>query len=173
MSAISPKATTAHHTWFDRLQLRRFSRTMLFDIMVLLACILPGIILSQQQLQEPWNAFRLARAQLSINQGAIADYTTSAGAYRAEHLGSDLLHTALINATGWPLDGLVVLPIGAFLLALAYYGIAIMLSPSRRWAAGITLFCSWYYPGIYSQFGTQTYVWVYSLLLGFLILFFH
>ena len=172
MSAISPAATTAHHTWFDRLQLRRFSRTMLFDIMVLLACILPGIILSQQQLQEPWNAFRLARAQLSINQGAIADYTTSAGAYRAEHLGSDLLHTALINATGWPLDGLVVLPIGAFLLALAYYGIAIMLSPSRRWAAGITLFCSWYYPGIYSQFGTQTYVWVYSLLLGFLILFF-
>jgi len=145
---------------------------MLFDIMVLIACIMPGIMLSHQQLQEPWNAFRVARAQLSTNQGSVADYTTSAGAYRAEHVGSDLIHTALINATDWPLDGLVLAPIGALMLALAYYGIAILLSPSRRWAAGIALFSSWYYPGIYSQFGTQTYVWVYSLLIGFLIVFF-
>jgi len=97
---------------------------MLFDIMVLIACIMPGIMLSHQQLQEPWNAFRVARAQLSTNQGSVADYTTSAGAYRAEHVGSDLIHTALINATDWPLDGLVLAPIGALMLALAYYGIA-------------------------------------------------
>jgi hypothetical protein len=31
------------------------------------------------------------------------------------------------------------------------------------------VFASWYYPSAYSQFGTQTYVWVYVQFLGFLI----
>ena len=171
MRAVSSSSIPSQ-PWFRRLDLTRYVRTILFDIMVLLACTMPGIIFAHQHLQEPWNAFRVARAQLSINHDRIADYTTSAGAYRPEHLGSDLLHTALIQATGLPLDSLVFAPIGALILALAYYGIAFLLTSSRWWAAGIALFSSWYYPGIYNQFGTQTYVWVYSLLLGFLIIFF-
>ncbi len=169
---VLPSVRIQPRSWFHHHDLRRYGRTMLFDIMVLIACVIPGIILSQQQLHEPWNAFRVARAQLSTDQAHIADYTTNAGAYRPEHLGSDLIHTALIQATDWPLDSLVVVPIGALLLALGYYGVVLFLTSSRRWAAGIALFTSWYYPGIYNQFSTQTYVWVYCLLLGFLIVFY-
>src|SRR5581483_11883837 len=42
-----------------------------------------------------------------------------------------------------------------------------------NWAAAtIAIYGSWYYPGLYSQFGTQTYVWAHSLFLCFLALLF-
>lgn len=139
------------------------------EVLLLSACVLPGLIFSAQGLQEPWNTFRLARAQMSVQSGHILPYVTAAAGYRSEHIGVEIIDSALIRATAWSLEALALVPIGALLLALVYYGLTYTITRSRLWAALITVFVSWYYPSVYSQFGTQTYVWVYVQFLGFLL----
>ncbi len=140
------------------------------ELLLFVACVLPSMALSTQALQEPWNTFRLARAQMSLASNHVLPYVTAASGYRSEHIGGEIIASALIRSSGWPLEALALLPLGALLLALAYYGLSYALTSSRLWAAAITLFASWYYPGLYSQFGTQTYAWVYVQFLGFLLL---
>jgi hypothetical protein len=141
------------------------------DAILLLLCLLPGLYLSAQALQEPWTMFRIARSSLSLEQNHVATFVTSAAGYRGEHIGGEMIQVALIAITQLPLEVLGLLPLGSLLLAVLYYGIAQTISPSRWTAWAITLYASWYYPLIYSQYGTQTYVWSHILFLTFLLLF--
>ena len=116
--------------------------------------------------------FRIARAALSLQTGQIETYVTAAASYRAEHIGGEMMQTALIHATGLPLESIGLLPIGALLLAITYYALAMTVSGSRVTAVFITLYASFYYPRLFSQYGTQTYVWTNVLFLNFLLLLF-
>jgi hypothetical protein len=141
------------------------------DAILLLLCLLPSLYLSAQALQEPWTMFRIARSSLSLEQNHVATFATSAAGYRGEHIGGEMIQVALIAITHLPLEVLGLLPLGSLLLAVLYYAIAQMVSPSRWTVWAISLYASWYYPLIYSQYGTQTYVWSHILFLTFLLLF--
>ena len=124
----------------------------LAQVALLVACVAPGAILSAASQQSPWNLSRIARAAISLQEGRIATFVTSLSGYRGEHIGGEMMLAALIQATGWALDSLGTLPIGSLLLALVTYALARETSRSRWTAAGITLFASWYYPRLFSQF---------------------
>ncbi len=144
--------------------------TSLGDVALVLFCTLPGLIFSYKSVQEPWTLFRIARVTLSLSNQHIAQFATSAAGYRAEHIGGEMVQTALLNLSAWPLEWLGLVPIGSLLIALVYYGVALGLSHSR-WTAGATaIFATWYYPTLYSDYGTQTYVWVNAMFIVFLLL---
>ncbi len=142
------------------------------EVALFVLCILPGLIFSSKSLQEPWNLFRLARAYFFLYNPARATFSTAGAGYRAEHLGVEMIQTTLITVAGWPLEAIALIPIGSLLLALLYYGLARCVSRSAWTAGAITLYLTWYYPTLYSQFSTQTYVWTHSLFFSFLILLF-
>jgi hypothetical protein len=151
----------------QNLLLRAISEIALFVL-----CIVPGLIFSFKSLQEPWNLFRLARAYFFLYNPARATFSTAGAGYRVEHLGVEMIQTTLITVTGWPLEAIALIPIGSLLLALLYYGLARCVSRSRWTAGAITIYLTWYYPTLYSQFSTQTYVWTHTLFFSFLILLF-
>lgn len=137
---------------------------------LLLFCSLPGLYLSLQRLQSPWNLFRLSRAELALHGGQVPAYTLAASAYRPEHIGGELLHVAWIQAVGWPLESIGLLPVGSLLLVIVYYAAARNISPSFWSAAAITIFAGWYYPNLYAQYATHLYALTNILFLSFLIL---
>lgn len=139
-------------------------------ILLIIFCILPGLYFSYVSVQEPWTEFRVARAAASIANGSLVDYITSASGYRIEHLGGELIYVALIQTTSFPLEWIVLLPIGSIILAILYFGISLQVFRSLWSAAAITVFASWYYPRLVSQYGTNTYAWTNALFLSFLIL---
>jgi hypothetical protein len=57
---------------------------------VIVFCMVPGLLFTTKGLQSPWNASRVARAQLSLQSGQIVESAGSMTAYRAEHLGSSM-----------------------------------------------------------------------------------
>lgn len=137
---------------------------------LLLLCWLPGLFLSLQRLQSPWNLFRLSRAALALHGGQVPAHTIAASAYRPEHIGGELLHVAWIQAVGWPLESLGLLPVGSLLLVIVYYAAARNISRSFWTAAAITIFAGWYYPNLYAQYATHLYALTNILFLSFLIL---
>jgi hypothetical protein len=140
------------------------------EICLLLVCLIPGLFFSLQTLQEPWTTFRIARTSLSLDAQRVLSFVTSGAGYRSEHIGGEMIHVGLLSATGWPLEALGLIPVGSLLLAILYYALSRQIAQSRWAAVAITVYASWYYPGLYSQFGTETYVWTNALFLTFLIL---
>jgi hypothetical protein len=140
------------------------------EVGLLLLCLIPGLFFSLQSLQEPWTMFRIARASLSLDAQHVLSFVTSGAGYRGEHIGGEMIQVGLLSATGWPLEALGLIPVGSLLLAILYYALSRQIAQSRWTAVAITIYASWYYPGLYSQFGTETYVWTNSLFLTFLML---
>jgi hypothetical protein len=140
---------------------------------LLIICMLPGLLFSLSSVQEAWTAFRVARVGLSASENHISRYTTDATGYRMEHIGGELVQNALLNMTNWPLEAVVLMPIGSLLLALIYFALSMTLCRSPWSAAAIAIYASWYYPRLTSQFGTNTYAWTNVLFLTFLVLLFH
>ncbi|HLE13556.1 MAG TPA: hypothetical protein VI776_02325 [Anaerolineales bacterium] len=132
--------------------------------------ILPGMAFSYKSVQEPWTLFRLARASLSLPAGRIAAFSGAASAYRGEHLGGELLQSALIGLTGWPLESLALLPLGALILPALYFAVIRVISRSAWLALWLALFAAWYYPRQFSHYAVQTYVWTDALFLCFALL---
>ena len=141
------------------------------EIMLLILSVGPGLFFSFNTVQEPWTMFRLARVSLSLADQRIAQFVTAGAGYRTEHLGVDLIQMTLLKAAGWSLEALGLLPIGSLLLALLYYALSRNIARSPWTAAALTLYITWYYPSLYSHFGTQTYAWTNALFLTFLSLF--
>ncbi|MEZ4710460.1 MAG: hypothetical protein R3A44_24875 [Caldilineaceae bacterium] len=140
------------------------------ELMLFILCIIPGLFFSSRSLQEPWTLFRLARANLSLGTNQIANYVVAAAGYRAEHIGGDILSAAWIGASFWSLDDLGLLPVGSLTLAILYFAASRTISKSIWIAFAISIYASWYYPRLYSQYATQLYVWTNILFLCFLIL---
>jgi len=140
------------------------------EFALLTLCTLPGMVFSYQTIQEPWTLFRIARASMSLNAQHILTYATSGASYRSEHIGGEMLQVLLLAATQLPLEAVSLLPVGSLLLAILFYAAARTISTSKWTAVAIAIFASWYYPGLYSQFGTETYAWTHSLFIVFLIL---
>lgn len=145
-------------------------RQIVAEALVLIFCMLPGAFFSMQAMHAPWTTFRTARAILSLQDREIARYTTSAAAYRSEHIGGEIVHATLLDATRWPPESLVLLPLGSLLLAILYYAASRSFGASRWSSAAITIAASWYYPRLYSQYGLQTYVFTNVLFLAYLVL---
>ncbi|MGD2049849.1 MAG: hypothetical protein PVH03_10145 [Chloroflexota bacterium] len=112
----------------------------------------------------------MSRAELALHGGQVPAYTLAASAYRPEHIGGELLHVAWIQAVGWPLESIGLLPVGSLLLVIAYYAAARNITPSFWSAAAITMFAGWYYPNLYAQYATHLYALTNILFLSFLIL---
>jgi hypothetical protein len=140
------------------------------DAVLLIICVIPGIVLSFKSMQSPFLAIRVARARFSLQVQHIATFATPATGYRSEHIGGELLHVALLDATAWPSESIVLVPIGSLLVAILYYAVSRSVSRSSWTPAMLTLYASWYYPNLGNQFGTHTYTWVYVLFFDFLIL---
>ena len=147
------------------------ARRILHWAILLAVCAAPGLLLSVFTEWSPWTLFRLARVNLSIQADRILDYRTAAAAYRAEHIGTDLVVAALLRVSGISSVDLAILPVGSLLLAVVYYAVARIISGSRSYAAATMLYASWYYPRLVTQYGVQTYVWTNALFLVFIVLF--
>lgn len=144
---------------------------VVIEAVFFLICILPGLYLSSQALQDPWLIVRVARSSLSWQQNHVATFLTGVGGYRSEHIGGEMMQVALVGASDLPLEAMALLPVGSLLLAISYYAVAKTISPSRWTAMAITIYASWFYPLLYSQYGTHTYAWTHVLFLTFLLLF--
>ena len=141
------------------------------DFVLLIVAAFPGLFFSYYAIGEPWTSFRLARLILSIQQNHIAEYLTSASAYRVEHLGSEFIETMLLITSKWSAEWLGLLPLGSILFVMIYFALAFKLSQSRWLSLLIAIYVGWYYPRLVSQYSIQTYVWTNMLFLGFLIVF--
>jgi hypothetical protein len=140
------------------------------EALLLIICMIPGLVFSFKSLQSPWTMFRIARANLALQERHIPTFVTSAASYRSEHIGGEIIQVALLEATGWSLESVALVPIGSLLLPLMYYSVSQKVARSPKTAAAIALYASWYYPRLYTQFGTQTYVWTNILFLTFITL---
>jgi hypothetical protein len=149
---------------------RRLLLKAVGETVLLILCVAPGLFYSFKSLQSPWTASRIARARLSLQDQRIAKFVTPFTGYSSEHIGGEMVQTALLDATVWPSESIALLPIGSLLLALLYYAISRNTSRSPWTAAAITLYASWYYPRLGTQFSTNTYTWTNVLFLSFLIL---
>jgi hypothetical protein len=109
----------------------------------------------------------------SLQSGQIVESAGSMTAYRAEHLGSEMIHAGLLDASRLPPGTVAVLPLGSLLLALLYYAVSKDISGSSVIAVATTVFASWYYPRLVTQSATSTYVWSNALFLTFLLLLRH
>lgn len=153
-----------------KMDIRQLVHKVIIDLGLFIFCMLPGIILSYNTLPTPWTMFRMSRATLAIQDNYVPDYTTAAAGYRAEHIGGELLQVTLAKGTRWTSEWLLAVPIGSFLFTFLVYSITGLVCNSRISSAAITIFVSWYYPLLYSQYSTQTYAWAHALFVGFLIL---
>ena len=63
-----------------------------------------------------------------------------------------------------------LVPVGSFLTAILYYGVAREISQSPRTAAAVTLYATWYYPSLANQFSTNPFVWTNILFLSFVLI---
>lgn len=145
-----------------------FWYTILFSF-----CILPGLFLSYMSLDTPWTLFRISRANNFLSQGQVQDIGISVLGYRPEHMAGEFLYFGLLQATGWEPNSLVLLPTGSLLLAILSFALAKKISGSYFVSACSAIFASWFYPRLYTQFGTQTYAWTNILFLSFLLIYFH
>jgi len=143
---------------------------ILGGIVLVLLCLIPGLILSHRSYQSPWTKFRLARARWGLHDGHLPTYTTGGTGYRSEHIGSELVSAALLDAIALAPESVELLPIGSLLIAVLYYAVMRKLEFSSWIAGAVALFSSWYYPKLGVQFGTDSYVWTNILFLSFLIL---
>ena len=146
--------------------------SLLLEIALLLLCILPGLYFSSQVLEEPWTTATIARSVYSLEDDHIANFITSLSGYRGEHIGGDMIQTAFLKLSGWLPEAIGILPIGSLLIALMYYILSLQITKSRVIASALSLYGSWYYPLLNSQYGTQTYAWTNILFLGFLYFYF-
>src|SRR3990170_1821509 len=76
------------------------------DLFFFVLCLIPSLILSYKNQQNPWTMFTLARANLSLGAEQILDYVVAASGYRAEHIGEEILQIGLINVTKWPVESI-------------------------------------------------------------------
>jgi len=169
MSAINSTRTDMVRSRL-RGRARRFPFGALGEMILLTACIVPGLIFSYSSLQSPWNEFKIARAAISVHEEKLSTFVTAASGYRSEHSGIDLMLATIVQTSAWSLESISLLPIGSLLLAVLYYAIARKVTQSPWTAAAITLYASWYYPRLVTQYATHGYAWTNALFLTFLIL---
>jgi hypothetical protein len=153
--------------------LRRFALGRLGEVVLLIACIIPGLILSRTSLQEPWTEFPIARAAISMQHQHLPSFATESIGFRGEHGGLVLVLGALAELSAWPLQSLALLPLGSLILAIAYYAIARKCTQSTWTAAALTLFFGWYYPRLVSRYATNNFAWTNCLFFCFLVVFWY
>ena len=142
----------------------------IIELIFILFAIAPSFIYSYKTYEDPWSISRLRRADASLPEGIIQEYRTALSGYRDEHIGGEIVNAGLISVSQWPIDWLVLVPIGSILVLSSYYAISRVFSTSKVSTLALVIYAGWYYPRLGNQYGLQTYAWTNALFIGFLIL---
>ncbi len=144
----------------------------LMDYIVVFIALIPSFFYMYISIQEPWSNDHLVKSSLALRQGFVPEIKTQLAGYSAEHIASRLLGVSLIDSSHWPIDWLVLVPLGSLGIILLYYTIAKSVGAPKASIYALMIYAGWYYPRLGSQYAVHTYGWVHVLFLGFLLFFY-